>query len=215
MKRPPTRRDARRRAPGNALLEFLLTLPIIIFVTGLTVYMSLAMLTKQRTLVEARHQLWHLAARGAQGAPRGSGEELARLRPEVEPPTLSATTEPLALDYWQRLWSELPGRHETHSKKSFQTRGRMWDFIDKTAEANHVRDANSWRFFDVDAWKIARDGPLREIYNAFRDGLQTSRCADQFRPTRDDIYNRWFHEKGFYDDEGGLERGNVVQDTGG
>ena len=41
-------RGARRKARGNALLEFLLTIPIIVFVAGLTIAMSFAMLAKQK-----------------------------------------------------------------------------------------------------------------------------------------------------------------------
>ena len=64
MKPDRTSRDARRRAPGNALVEFVLTLPIIFFMTGLTIYMSMAMLSKQQALVEARYRLYRTATNG-------------------------------------------------------------------------------------------------------------------------------------------------------
>jgi len=215
-----TSRGARRRAPGNALVEFVLTLPIIFFMTGLTIYMSMAMLSKQQALVEARHNLYQSAGNGwwtpmklegwdpalaTQGAggqdrPRGYGEELDRLYPEVAPPTLSSTSNAKARDYWQRIWDNLPGRHEAHAEKSFETKGKMWDFIERPAKANHVRDSSPWHFFHLDAWKIARSGPLREIFDAFYNNLQAT-AAPHFDPTRKDIIDRWWHGRDILDDE--------------
>ncbi|HUW99957.1 MAG: hypothetical protein WBD63_08370 [Phycisphaerae bacterium] len=203
----------RRHRRGNALLEFLLTLPILIFVTGLTIYMSLAMLTKQQALVDARHQLWHAAQYGGWSAlklegwtptqptgdeedygnrPRGGGDELERLRPEIEPATVQKTSNADALEYWERLWGNLPGRHETHAERSFETQGSMWDFLARTAQAVHWRDSSPWHFHHLDAWKIARSGPLREIFDPFSEYLGGD-VAEHFRDTRDDIIKRWFH----------------------
>jgi len=220
--------DGRRRAPGNALVEFVLTLPIIFFMTGLTIYMSMAMLSKQQALVEARYTLYHAAGNGhwspMKGVawddtmdlgqqpedgdmPRGSGEELDRLYPEVAPQTLASTSNGRATEYWQRIWDNLPGRHETRAEKSFETKGRMWDFIERPARANHVRDSNEWYFcrdsdrhINLDAWKIARSGPLREIFDAFYNNLQAT-AAPHFDPTRKDIIDRWWHGRDILDDE--------------
>ena len=196
---------------GNALLEFVLTLPIIIFVTGLVIYMSLALLTKQQTIVEARHQLWHAVGYGGWSPmrlegwepdtggdpewgnrPRGTGEELDRLRQNVEPDTIRKVSSPRARDYWDRLWGNLPGRHETHASRSFETQGSLWNFIERTALADHWRDSSAWPFDHLDAWKIARSGPLRVIFESFRDNLSGD-VADHFKPTRDDIIQRWWH----------------------
>jgi hypothetical protein len=208
------------RFRGNALLEFVLTLPIIFFMTGLTIYMSMAMLSKQQALVEARYTLYRTATNGywppMKGValsdtsytnsprdgnmPRGFGEELDRLEPEVAPPTLASTSNGQAREYWQRLWTNLPGRHETRAQKSFETKGRMWDFIERPAKANHVRDSSPWHFFHLDAWKIARSGPLREIFDAFYNNLQAT-VAPHFDPTRKDIIDRWWHGTDILDDE--------------
>ena len=214
--RPRRVRSARR---GNALLEFLLTLPILIFVTGLTIYMSLAMLAKQQALVQARHHLWH-AARHSDWSPlklegwapvepddeedygnrpRGSGDELERLRSEVEPATLQRTSDADAREYWERFWGNLPGRHETHAAWSFEAEGSLWDFLNRTALAAHWHDSSPWRFYHLDAWRIARSGPLRPVFESFGTYLGGS-VADHFRPTRDDIINRWFHGQDVLDD---------------
>ena len=203
-----------RALPGNALLEFVLTLPILIFMTGLTIYMSMAMLTKQQTLVSSRHHLYTAAGHGrwsdmklegwvpsgSLGAqpddgnmPRGTGQELDQLSGEVAPSTLAKVTNEKAKDYWARLWGNLPGRHETHSSKSFQTQGSLWNFIDRTAHADHWRDSSPWHFYHIDAWKIARSGPLAEIFMDFRDHLQGD-VAPHFQETRDQILNRWWHQ---------------------
>ena len=207
-KAPPV---GRRAEPGNALLEFILTLPIIIFVTGLTIYMSMAMLTKQQALVGARHHLWHAAGHGGWAPmklegwqpaaesgedwgyrPRGTGEELDRLLDDVEDQTLKGTSDPKARDFWDRLWGNLPGRHETHDSRSFQTQGSLWNFINRTAKADHYRDSSPWHFYHLDVWRIARSGPLRVVFESFRDNLE-GEVADHFKPVRDDIIRRWWH----------------------
>jgi len=205
----PKRRRARK---GNALLEFVLTLPIIIFMAGLTMYMSFAMLTQQKALVACRRSLWRSAGHGhwtpmkLEGTepilddidddthrPRGAGEELERLRPEVEPETLARTSNPRAREYWFRIWDNLPGRHESEASRSFKTTGRLWNFIRRTSHAKHQRDSSPWHFYHIDAWKIARAGPLKEIFDAFYDHLEMETFAPHFEPTRDDIMRRWWH----------------------
>ena len=213
-------RLARCRRRGNALLEFILTLPIVIFITGLAIYMSLALLTKQETLIEARHQLWHAAQHGswspmrlegwapAAGVgtgedfgnrPRGTGEELDRLRPDIEPETIARTSDPKARDYWDRIWGNLPGRHDTHASRSFETQGSLWNFINRTALAVHWRDSSPWHWHHLDAWRVARSGPCKEIFDSFADNLGGD-VAEHFRPTRDDIIKRWWHGYDIIDD---------------
>jgi len=215
-----SRRLVRSARRGNALLEFILTLPILIFVTGLTIYMSLAMLAKQQALVEARHHLWHAAQHGGWSPlklegwaptdvpaseedyghrPRGVGDELERLRPEIEPATVQKTSNSDALEYWERLWGNLPGRHETRASRSFETQGSLWNFLNRTAHAAHWRDSSPWHFQHLDAWKIARSGPLREIFDPFAQYLGGD-VADHFQQTRDDIIKRWFHGYDVLDD---------------
>ncbi len=204
---------ARSRRRGNALLEFVLTLPIVIFVSGLGFYMSLGMLAKQHALVAARHRLWRNAQHGhwtelemaedwdpeagggEEGRPRGTGEELNRLRREVEPPTVARAGNPEALDYWDRLSGNLPGRHRTAASRRFDRRGRLWNFLPRTAQAEYFRDSSPWHFHHIDAWKIARSGPLKPIFDSFRDNLQ-GEVAEHFQETRDDIIERMFHASG-------------------
>jgi len=211
------RRRARR---GNALLEFVLTLPIMFFLTGLIMYMSFGMLARQKALVDARRSLWQSAGHGewtnmrlegytpgtivlddGTKRPRGYGEELDRLRPEVEPDTIARTSDPKARDYWFRLWDNLPGRHESKASRSFQTSGSMWKFIDRTATAQHKRDTSPWHFYHLDAWKVARSGPLREIFEAFQRHLEMAQFAPHFEQTRDDIIRRWWHGEEFVEED--------------
>jgi hypothetical protein len=203
----------RPRRRGNALLEFVLTLPIVVFVAGLGFYMSLAMLAKQEALVAARHNLWRSAQHGhwsdldmrdiwsndagddSESRPRGSGEELNRLREEVEPDTVARTNNSAALDYWDRLWGNLPGRHRTRASRRFESEGSLWDFLPREAKAEYFRDSSPWHFHHIDAWKIARSGPLKPIFDSFRENLQGD-VAEHFRETRDDIIERMFHATG-------------------
>ena len=207
--------------PGNALVEFVLCLPIIFFLTGLTVYMSFAMLARQQALVKVRHDLFTVANRdwprmvgvnwstptptvdltGSGGdRPRGKGEELERLRPEVEPVTIARVTNNMARDFWQRVWSNLPGRHSIHATQTWESKGTMWNFLDHTAMADLHRDSSSWHWRHLDVWKIGRSGPWRDIFQAFYDNLQTD-VAPHFKPTRDDLMQRWWHGSDILADE--------------
>jgi hypothetical protein len=226
MRPARTAQRARRTLPGNALLEFVLTLPILMFVTGLTIHMSLAMLTKQKALVDARYNLFRAAGHGwwtdmkleswatpgvanpgtgGQQMPRGTGEELDRLHTEVAQQSVAETTNQKARDYFQRIWDNLPGRHMTESQKSFTPWGHAYDFLPNSAQADHWRDSSPWHYYHIDPWKIARSGPLREIFEAFRDNLPPN-VAPHFKPTRDDIYNRWWHANDILDQESRQEQ---------
>ena len=203
---------ARRRVRGNALLEFLLTIPIIVFVAGLTITMSVAMLAKQQAVMYARvdnynasHCGWSAmklegwdpsqTAPGAGGAnlPRGYGEDLDRLRPEIEPSTIARSPNPAARDLWERLWDNLPGRLTTSASKSFTTM-RAFNFIRGPAQAEHQRDSSPWHFYHLDFWRIVRSGPLSEEFSTFRQAFQFNgaQLAPHVRPTCDDIYKRWW-----------------------
>lgn len=201
------RRGRRRSLPGNAMIEFLLTLPIILFLTGLTIYMSMAMLTKQRTIIEAYHSVYRIrwwypapnyspsydgSGAGEEHRPRGTGESLERLRQDVQAETIQQVSSALARNYWTRLFGNLPGRDEQEESRSFETQGSLWNFIPKTAVSDHFRDQSEWRFFDLDTWKIARSGPLNVIYQSFWDNLQGD-VAPHFQKTRDEIIERWWH----------------------
>jgi hypothetical protein len=205
--------------PGNALIEFLLTLPIVFFLTGLVIYMAMAMLTKQQTVIQARDQLvlnhwswppmeldpsWTGTSAGNADHPRGGDDPaLDRLKPEVEPQTIAQVSSPQARDYWRRLWGNLPARQQTSVSKSFEAQGSMWNFLDKTATSDQFADQNEWRNFAIDCWKIARSGPLHPIFQSFWDNLGAGgdvgrggvmpNSDDPFQRTRDDIINRWFH----------------------
>ena len=207
------RTGRRRGRPGNALLEFVLTLPILFFLTGLTMFLSFGMLSKQKTLVDARRAVWRSAGHGHWTAmrleghttgvveddgtnrPRGTGEELTRLRHDIEGEILAHTSDPDASDYWGRIRDNLPGRHEAHASRSFADKvtGNMWGFLRKRTRSEHWRDTSPWHFHHLDAWKIARSGPLSEIFEAFRRHLETAQVAPHFEATRDDIMNRWWH----------------------
>ncbi len=188
----------------------MLTLPIIIFMAGVTMYMSFAMLARQNALVACRRSLWHSAGHGGwtsmklEGTvpgmdeddgtqrPRGQGEELDRLQQDVEPETIARTTNPRGREYWYRIWDNLPGRHESKAEQPFKT-APLWNFIKGPARAEHKRDSSPWHFYHIDAWKIARAGPLKEIFEAFRQNLEMQTFAPHFEPTRDDIMRRWWH----------------------
>jgi hypothetical protein len=227
----PTIHHRRHVRRGNALAEFVLTLPVIIFVLGLTITMSLAMLARQEAIVEARHNLWAAAnggwtpmnlegwdpaqvqpAANAGDMPRGSGEELDRLQPEVAQPAQNATGNAAARDYWDHIWGNLPGRHHTHAAQSFKRPGNLWNFIDNNASADHYRDSSPWHFYHLDAWRIARTGPVKPIFDAFEKNLPPD-VPIFFKPTRDDIIQRWFHGYDILDQEAQIGAGGVA--TGG
>jgi hypothetical protein len=212
---PRNRRRSRRARPGNALVEFVLTLPFVFFLMGLTMVMAIAMLTKQKALVQVRADLWASAGSGYwsdlkledytpgitpadnTNRPRGSGEELDRLRADIWSETFGATTDSMAHDYWARIWDNLPGRHDHHVSMTSRFGNKL---INGTVHAEHFRDTSCWQFSHIDAWRIARSGPLKEIYESFRDNLETQ-VAPHFEPTRDDIIKRWWHGQDVLQDQ--------------
>ncbi len=212
----------RRARKGNALLEFILTLPIIIFMLGLTITMAMAMLTRQQAVVQARHDLWAAANGGwspmnLEGwdpvqtpppanpgdMPRGTGAELDRLNADIGSTVQAATSNGAAQDYWSRIWGNLPGRHHMHAETSFTRQGSLWNFIDNTATSDHYRDSSTWHFYHLDVWQIARTGPVKPIFDAFQANLPPD-VAPQYQATRNDIISRWFHASDILDPEGGV-----------
>jgi len=217
----------RRRARGNAILEFVLTLPILFFVTGLTMYMAIAMLTKQHAVLEARCNLWESGGwywppmklegytplpvsspipvpANAGDMPRGSGDDLAWLIPEIEPKILATTTNPEARNDWAQIRDNMPGRHQTHTSESFTTDGQMWNFIDKTASGDHYRDSSPWHYDHLDIWKIMRCEAAKEIWQDFYTHLYSPppMTSEPFYDTCHDILNRWFEAKDILDKAG-------------
>jgi hypothetical protein len=173
--------------------------------------MSMAMLTKQKALKEARATLWREAQGGwspmklegrdpsysdpgvgGKHLPRGDGEDLDRLRPDLQRVGVPRTVIGEASKYWPRIWDNLPARHETESTKTFQT-APMWNFLETSADASHKRDSSPWYFYHLDAWRIARAGPLAEFFGVFRAEFENSSNLNQFESTRKEFFRRLFH----------------------
>jgi hypothetical protein len=184
----------------------------------------------------ARHNLWHAAGwywppmqlegytpaadptapANAGNMPRGEGEDLARLLEDLQKPPgppSSWSSNGAARNYWSRIWGNLPGRHHTTASQSFETEGAMWNWIHKTATSEHFRDSSPWHFYHLDAWKIARSGPLNEIAAEFINTLLAHPAGqeppkgqpydlDFYNGVRDDIIRRWWHGSDVLDDEG-------------
>jgi hypothetical protein len=208
----PRRPRARHGRRGNALIEFLLAVPILGFMMAFAVYMSFAMLTRQQVIIEARANLWHSvnndawspmdlltlvnplspppAPQGWGNKPRGTGEELDRLVADIQGSVSNGMTNSKAIDYWFRLRDNLPGRSDIKVSRSFTTKGAVWDFIDHKAAGDHTRDSSAWHFPHLDAWEIARSGPLSEVFQAFEQHLDST-AAPHFEQTREDILTRW------------------------
>jgi len=188
------------------MIEFLLTVPFVMFLAGLTVHTANGLLTKQRTILDARHQVylardsWSSAnvdtsydgsGSGDASRPRGTGESLDRLRSDIESDTLDQVSSASAVDFWNRVFGNLPGRQSAESTRSFETQGELYAFIPTALTSDHRCDQNEWRFSDIDVWRIARSGPLQVVFAAFLDNLQ-GEVAAPFEKTRTDILDRWW-----------------------
>jgi hypothetical protein len=189
-------------------------LPIIMMLAGLTMFMSFAMLARQEALIDARYRVWSSANNNAWSLenlegfdpvawtppakvgygsmPRGYGEELDLLRQDIDSKMLSTSDNSRADNFWQRLRDNLPGRSSINVSKQWQSTGQLWwAHLDHTATAAHFRDASEWRYYHLDAWQIARSGPLQDIYNAFNSNLN-GQVFPYFQATRNDIMLRWW-----------------------
>jgi hypothetical protein len=174
--------------------------------------MSTAMLTKQKTLISARHSLWNSAAHrawtqmnldpgwnpaasgGQEGdMPRGTGEGLDQLQNRIEPPILQQADNADAIEYFQRVWGNLPGRHEQHSRTGFSTGAPLWSFLNRTVEGDHYRDSSPWPIWHLNAWKICQENTLLEFRETFHAELDV--VQEPFEYTRDLILNNLFDDK--------------------
>ncbi|MDK1032318.1 MAG: hypothetical protein QGD94_09955 [Planctomycetia bacterium] len=190
-------------------MEFCMSLPIIIAVVGLTIYFSFAMLTKQETLIAARHSLWNAAAYGAwsqmnldpnwnptegtsQGGntPRGVGKGLDDLAQRIQPAILALSGNGVATDYFDRVWGNLPARHEQHSTKQFDTKTQLWSWLDSTVKAAHYRDSSEWTIWHINAWKICQENTLADFHKVFHGELDV--VEEPFEYTRDRILKNLF-----------------------
>ncbi len=211
--------DHKRRAfRGQAMIEFLLTLTIMLFVVAFAIYLAMGLWGKEATHIEVRHRLWRQSDRswwhhdagswsgwdgdangdvpsGARGGdrPRGRGESLDYLYDEAGREAEFVTRNNEAKDYFRRIWNNLPGRHHRRVSHRFETGSRAFSWMDGTVASDYFHDSVSWTHDQEPPWLIAMYGPMSEIETEFKSHLDD--VPAPFRRMRDEVYHAWFEEE--------------------
>ncbi|MBN2584241.1 MAG: hypothetical protein JXL80_14355 [Planctomycetes bacterium] len=214
-KRPHHRRPYRR---GAAMVEFLLMIPIIVFVISIGCYMAIGMRCKQDTLVRSRYDLWlninqwwhdwdeevtHWSAwdTGANGSipspvnegnrPRGTGEALEHLYDEAGREAYETSSNMETQDYFRRIWNNLPGRHVVRRTRTLETSEAV-SFLESDVHGRHIMDSSTWPVAHLRLWYFAQYGPMKEINDIFHDELDD--MPDEYKRVREEILHNWFSE---------------------
>lgn len=200
------------------MAEFILMLPVMIFIVALGTYLAIGMRTKQLTLIDARFDLWrHInhwwhrwddsshgwsewnpdatgeIGTGAAGGnrPRGTGEALEYLYENAGVHARNATNNSQADALFRRIWNNLAGRHEVRRSQTFQTVDLV-DFLEGPVKAKHVMDSSTWPIAHERYWMLAQYGPMKVINGIFHEGLQD--VPPEFMRMREEVLHNWFEE---------------------
>jgi len=212
----PARRKTR---PGGAMVEFLLMIPILLFIMALGGYMALGMRTKQDTLVRSRYDLWRNinqwwhdwddavaywsdwdpTASGPIGTPvdtsnrpRGSGEALEYLYKEAGDDAYGMTDNAQAQAFFRTIWNNLPGRHVVRRGRTLEA-AEIVRFLSSEIRGRHQMDSSTWPIAHLRLWYFAQYGPMQEINGIFHDELAD--VPDEFKRVRDEVLHNWFSEE--------------------
>jgi hypothetical protein len=200
------------------MFEFLLMVPLLMFILALGGYLALGMRSKQDTLVRSRYDLWlninqwwhnwteevtHWSAwdTGADGPigsaantgnrPRGTGEELEYLYKEAGADAYNATDNTMARAYFRTIWNNLPGRHVVRRSRTLETASAV-EFLASEIRGQHTMDSSTWPVAHLRLWHFAQQGPMKEINQIFNEELQD--VPDEYKRARAEILHNWFSE---------------------
>jgi len=216
---------------GSAMLEFVLFLPIMLFIGGLAIYLALGIYVKERSWVKVRQEVWNGSGRNqrnegtdwqpystsrrtdgswspwdpfatgdiGEGAgtstkaePRGEGDELDYLFDNAGSNALSATSEPLAVDYFHRIWNNLCGRRLATVSANYRTNEDMYKWMNATVTTQYASDTPTWVHGQLPIWLIAQYGPMAEIKAAF--DLHLTGVPAEFNRMAEELRHSWFEE---------------------
>jgi hypothetical protein len=209
----------RRVAPGAALAEFVLMLPIMMFIAAFAVYLGLGLWKKQDTQVVVRHNVWRHVERtwwhhdehswpdwngnanGPVGTgattddlrPRGTGEELRYLYDNAGRAAANASINAQADDYFRRVWNNLPGRHHGVQTVDFRTNSPAFEFLNGEVRTDYYHDSVSWTHGQEPIWLIAQYGPMALIKALFE--TQLADVPPEFHRMREEVLHAWFKEE--------------------
>jgi hypothetical protein len=143
------------------------------------------------------------ASTGTENRPRGTGDELDYLYDNAGHHAMGVTNNPVAEDYYRRLWNNLPGRHHRADIRSFETGAPMYRWIDRTQrdgkderiQSHYWNDSPSWWHGQLPPWLIAQYGPVKEIRETFERHLEDQTIPVEFRRMTTEVLHAWFAEE--------------------
>lgn len=171
------------RSKGTATIEFVMVIPLLGIVVGLTFFFGWTMMHKHQALIAGRHAAWRRIETGSwpsegdldavcfageaanvqlSGSSGGLQQTAADLVTEVG--LQDALAEPLAR---QLLLSRFPAGRRAHVAASFDSDQPLWERFTGHINSRHGREGVTWRREEVNCWSTLRD----QYYNDFDAGL--------------------------------------------
>lgn len=175
-------RRPRWHRPGTAMTEFVLTLPFLAVITGLTFFFGWSLMHKHQVLVADRYSAWQRIETGSWpseeklneivfddkassvslNSSAGIGETAEDLAAEAG--AFGARTEGLASEL---LLHRLPRGRHARVTAEFDANQALWERFSGAVTHRHGREGITWRRDEVNCWRTLRD----LYYSDFDDGL--------------------------------------------
>ena len=158
-----------RRRPGAAMVEFVILLPIIILIIGLSMYLAMGLAAKENLVVQTRYLAWNHSqgdtndpgtwpsfdpnATGAAGSgtsnedpnhPRGTGDALNYALANAGQQAESSISNNSAQDLFNRVWNNLPGRNDAIKNDDFEKAPPAFKYLNGNIYAELQLDTADW-----------------------------------------------------------------------
>lgn len=181
-----------RRTRGQAMIEFLLTLPLILLILFLIVSFGKGWRLKQRAVVASRYAAWHAAQTGRVGPIEdfrrdffygdltanhgsrtgpGDGKGLYEARLNLGAGAMEA--------YWRHREPALSGASVQRAAVDYEPPGEVYKYTLTRIGETTAREEQSWHFFEVNFWRFFGQAIVQEASDRQNDVLEAFDEAGQ------------------------------------
>ena len=177
-------RNPNSRRRGTAMIEFVLILPLLAVILGLTFFFGWALMHKHQVLVADRYSVWQKVETGtwpgtddvntrvfnrqAQGVNLASADGVTQTVDDLVGEASDKggpRTQTLADTLLRENW---PGGSSVEVVANFRSSWALWEKFGGQMHHSHAREGITWRRADVAPWNTLRD----EFYNDLDMQLQ-------------------------------------------
>jgi len=200
--RPVLPGRAARSERGQAMLEFLIALPLLLLIVFLIVSFGKGFRLKQRAVVASRHAAWHIAMRGYQGELELDpfqdnffyGDETASHSGGGGPGSgkddfvnrLNLGAGPM-IEYWNDRSPSLSGTSFRRAAVDYTPPGRVYRYALERIGERSGRERQWWQWGDVNMWRFFGEHLMEEATDRRQDMRdEVDQAAQQGLSTIDD-----------------------------